>query len=253
MDNDERMSKIRVILVEDHDLSRIGLVAALKQVDDIEVVGNAANGRQGLQLLHNAQPDVAIVDIGLPDIDGIEVTQQFKQSLGAEAVTPTKVLILTMHEEEDSVLAAFAAGADSYSLKDASLDTLVQAIKITSEGNTWIDPNIARIVLQQAKQTDSARVTASTEVLSQNEEQETVQIKSAQPDIQQLVNTYPLTERELEVLELIVAGCSNAEIAERLYVTVGTVKTHVRNILNKLCVDDRTQAAVRALRSGIVG
>jgi DNA-binding NarL/FixJ family response regulator len=253
MDNDERMSKIRVVLVEDHDLSRIGLVAALKQVDDIEVVGNAANGRQGLQLLHNAQPDVAIVDIGLPDIDGIELTQQFKQSLGAEALTQTKVLILTMHEEEDSVLAAFAAGADSYSLKDASLDTLVQAIKITSEGNTWIDPNIARIVLQQAKKTDSARVTASAEVSSQHEEQETVQIKSAQPDIQQLVDTYPLTERELEVLELIVAGCSNAEIAERLYVTVGTVKTHVRNILNKLCVDDRTQAAVRALRSGIVG
>lgn len=252
MDNDERMSKIRVVLVEDHDLSRIGLVAALKQVDDIEVVGNAANGRQGLQLLHSAQPDVAIVDIGLPDIDGIELTQQFKQSLGAGSVTQTKVLILTMHEEEDSVLAAFAAGADSYSLKDASLDTLVQAIKVTSEGNTWIDPNIARIVLQQAKQTDFARVAASAEVSAQ-EEEETVQIKSAQPDVQQLVDTYPLTERELEVLELIVAGCSNAEIAERLYVTVGTVKTHVRNILNKLCVDDRTQAAVRALRSGIVG
>jgi DNA-binding NarL/FixJ family response regulator len=247
------MSKIRVVLVEDHDLSRIGLVAALKQVDNIEVVGNAANGRQGLQLLHNAQPDVAIVDIGLPDIDGIELTQQFKQSLDTAAVTQTKVLILTMHEEEDSVLAAFAAGADSYSLKDASLDTLVQAIKITSEGNAWIDPNIARIVLQQAKPTDSSGVTASAEVSSQHEEQETVQIKSAQADVQQLVDTYPLTERELEVLELIVAGCSNAEIAERLYVTVGTVKTHVRNILNKLCVDDRTQAAVRALRSGIVG
>ncbi len=248
------MSKIRVVLVEDHDLSRIGLVAALKQVDEIEVVGNAANGRQGLQLLYNAQPDVAIVDIGLPDIDGIELTQQFKQSSTSQETTSTKVLILTMHQEEDSVLAAFAAGADSYSLKDASLETLVQAIQVTSEGNTWIDPNIARIVLQQAKQADFSKVTAKAESSSRPvKEKETVQIKSAQPEVQQLVETYPLTERELEVLELIVAGCSNAEIAERLYVTVGTVKTHVRNILNKLCVDDRTQAAVRALRSGIVG
>ncbi|MGB3532993.1 MAG: response regulator transcription factor [Microcoleaceae cyanobacterium] len=250
------MSKIRVVLVEDHDLSRIGLVAALKQVDEIEVVGNAANGHQGLQLLYNTKPDVAIVDIGLPDIDGIELTQQFKQCLEKEETAHTKILILTMHEEEDSVLAAFAAGADSYSLKDASLETLVQAIQVTSQGNTWIDPNIARIVLQQAQQTNTtrAKVSSSSEAVSyQDPEPETVQIKSAQPDVQQLVETYPLTERELEVLELIVAGCSNAEIAERLYVTVGTVKTHVRNILNKLCVDDRTQAAVRALRSGIVG
>ncbi|MGB3401796.1 MAG: response regulator transcription factor [Microcoleaceae cyanobacterium] len=248
------MSKIRVVLVEDHDLSRIGLVAALKQVDDIEVVGDAANGRLGLQLLQDTQPDVAIVDIGLPDIDGVELTQTFKQASEPEKVTQTRVLILTMHEEEDSVLAAFAAGADSYSLKDASLETLVQAIRVTSEGNTWIDPNIARLVLQQAQRPDTTGVkTASKTSPIPNQEQETVQIKSAQPDVQQLVETYPLTERELEVLELIVAGCSNAEIAERLYVTVGTVKTHVRNILNKLCVDDRTQAAVRALRSGIVG
>lgn len=248
------MSKIRVVLVEDHDLSRIGLVAALKQVDDIEVVGDAANGRLGLKLLQDTQPDVAIVDIGLPDIDGVELTQNFKQASEPEKVTQTRVLILTMHEEEDSVLAAFAAGADSYSLKDASLETLVQAIRVTSEGNTWIDPNIARLVLQQAQRPDTTKVkTASKTSPIPNQEQETVQIKSAQPDVQQLVETYPLTERELEVLELIVAGCSNAEIAERLYVTVGTVKTHVRNILNKLCVDDRTQAAVRALRSGIVG
>jgi DNA-binding NarL/FixJ family response regulator len=248
------MSKIRVVLVEDHDLSRIGLVAALKQVDDIEVIGDAANGRLGLQLLQETQPDVAIVDIGLPDMDGVELTQSFKQADVPEQVTQTRVLILTMHEEEDSVLAAFAAGADSYSLKDASLETLVQAIRVTSEGNTWIDPNIARLVLQQAQRPETTGVKTVTKTSpTPNQEPETVQIKSAQPDVQQLVETYPLTERELEVLELIVAGCSNAEIAEKLYVTVGTVKTHVRNILNKLCVDDRTQAAVRALRSGIVG
>ncbi|WP_413164487.1 response regulator [Capilliphycus salinus ALCB114379] len=248
------MSKIRVVLVEDHNLSRVGLVAALKQVDDIEVVGDAENGRKGLEMLRSLHPDVGIIDIGLPDIDGIELTQQLrKMQANAEPGDRTKVLILTMHEEENSVLAAFAAGADSYSLKDSSLDTLVQAIRSTQEGNAWIDPNIARIVLKQARTVEPSP-TGAEEPLSVAEDpaKQTVEIDSAQADVQQLLDTYPLTERELEVLELIVAGCSNAEISEKLYVTVGTVKTHVRSILNKLCVEDRTQAAVRALRSGLV-
>jgi NarL family two-component system response regulator LiaR len=144
------MSKIRVVLIEDHDLSRVGLIAALQRVEGIEVVGDAANARQGLQILETTQPDVAIVDIGLPDLDGIELTEQFKQ--GDRFSKNTKVLILTMHNREDSVLAAFAAGADSYSLKDVSLDNLVQAIQVTNEGNAWIDPAIARVVLKQARQ-----------------------------------------------------------------------------------------------------
>ncbi|MEB3279193.1 MAG: response regulator transcription factor [Lyngbya sp.] len=249
------MDKIRVVLVEDHNLSRVGLVAALKQVDDIEVVGDAENGRKGLEMLRSLNPDVGIIDIGLPDIDGIELTQQLrKMQANTEPSDRTKVLILTMHEEENSVLAAFGAGADSYSLKDSSLDTLVQAIRSTSEGNAWIDPNIARIVLKQARTVDPSPAAAVEQVSSVSEEtaKQTVEIDSAQADVQQLLDTYPLTERELEVLELIVAGCSNAEISEKLYVTVGTVKTHVRSILNKLCVEDRTQAAVRALRSGLV-
>lgn len=249
------MDKIRVVLVEDHNLSRVGLVAALKQVDDIEVVGDAENGRKGLDMLQSLTPDVGIIDIGLPDIDGIELTQQLrKMQANMEPGDRTKVLILTMHEEENSVLAAFAAGADSYSLKDASLDTLVQAVRSTYEGNAWIDPNIARIVLKQARTVEpSSPAPADGEITPAIEDGKlTVEIDSAQSDVQQLLDTYPLTERELEVLELIVAGCSNAEISEKLYVTVGTVKTHVRSILNKLCVEDRTQAAVRALRSGLV-
>lgn len=233
------MNPIRVVLVEDHDLSRIGLRAALEQFEDIEAVGEAANGYQGWQTIQVCQPDVAIVDIGLPDLDGIELTQQLRANAELDG---TRVLILTMHKSEDAVLAAFAAGADSYSLKDVSLDNLVQAIRLTAEGNAWIDPAIARVVLQQARQLGEAS----------EREGNTVAIKSMAPDEQDLLQICSLTERELDVLELIVAGCSNATIGERLHITVGTVKTHVRSILSKLCAEDRTQAAVRALRSGLV-
>ena len=247
------MTKINVVLIEDHDLSRIGLCAALKQYQDIEVVDNAANGNDGLNKIKITQPDVALVDIGLPDIDGIEVTQKLKDYQNENPDFSTKVLMLTMHDSEDSVMAAFAAGADSYSLKDVSMDNLVQAIRNTHEGNAWIDPAIARIVLKQAQNTKIAG--SNLEVAPpefQTVEDDTQAITAVADEYQQLIETYPLTDRELEVLELIVAGCSNAEIAKKLYITVGTVKTHVCHILNKLCADDRTQAAVRALRAGLV-
>lgn len=239
------MSKIRVVLVEDHDLTRIGLCAALKQSENIEVVGDAANGRQGLNLLQKTQPDVAIIDIGLPDMDGIELTQRYKQFQAERELDPPKVLILTMHDDEEAVLSAFAAGADSYSLKDVSTENLIQAIQLTHEGDAWIDPAIARIVLQQARQGESTESSETTNT-------STTAIRALEPQSQQIVDADPLTKQEMEVLELIVGGCSNADISEKLYITVGTVKTHVRSILNKLCVNDRTQAAVRALRSGLV-
>ena len=245
------MSKISVVLIEDHDLSRIGLCAALKQYEDIEIIDNAANGNDGLNKIKTHQPDVALVDIGLPDIDGIEVTQQLKQYQADRPDFKTKVLMLTMHDSEDSVMAAFAAGADSYSLKDVSMDNLVQAVRNTHNGNAWIDPAIARIVLKQAQ---SGKINNSVPIAAAASppEDETQAITAIADEYQQLIETYPLTSRELEVLELIVAGCSNAEISEKLYITVGTVKTHVCHILNKLCADDRTQAAVRALRAGLV-
>ena len=247
------MSKISVVLIEDHDLSRIGLCAALKQYEDVEVTGNAANGNDGLEKIKAHQPDVALVDIGLPDIDGIEVTQQLKQYQETNPDFQTKILMLTMHDSEDSVIAAFAAGADSYSLKDVSMDNLVQAIRNTHEGNAWIDPAIARIVLKQAQSTRSTPTSATKLATGQIASfEETQAIAGVAEEYQQLIETYPLTDRELEVLELIVAGCSNADISKKLYITVGTVKTHVCHILNKLCADDRTQAAVRALRAGLV-
>ncbi|MBE9010800.1 response regulator transcription factor [Pseudanabaenaceae cyanobacterium LEGE 13415] len=237
---------IRITLIEDHDLTRVGMKTALQQRPGFQVVGEAANGTDGLKMLTNLKPDVAIVDIGLPDIDGIELTRRFRQAQAAMEDQPnTKVLILTLQDQEDTVLAAFAAGADSYCMKDVSLDQLVDALRVTQEGNSWIDPAIARVVLRQTQSAVPQTATVS--------EAQQVAITATEPEYNQIIEAYPLTERELEVLQLIVDGCSNAAIAEKLYITVGTVKTHVRNILNKLCADDRTQAAVRALRSGLVG
>ncbi len=241
------MSKMRIALIEDHDLTRVGIRTALQQRDEIEIVGEAANAADGLKLLNALHPDVAIVDIGLPDKDGIELTREVKSATGAEELSGIKVLILTLSDNKEEVLAAFAAGADSYCMKDAKYDNLLEAVRVTYNGNAWIDPAIARIVLQQAQQNPPKSESATSEAKSAR------QISNGTESAEDTIEPYTLTERELEVLQLIVEGCSNAIIAERLYITVGTVKTHVRNILNKLCADDRTQAAVRALRSGLVG
>lgn len=239
------MSKISVILIEDHDLTRVGIRTALEQRGEVEFWGEAVNAKKGLALIEEKQPDVAIVDIGLPDMDGIELTTRFKQAQAEnEALQQVKILILTLQDSEEYVLAAFAAGADSYCMKDISFDLLLEALRVTKEGSSWIDPAIARLVISKAK-------TISPQQASDEDNKR--QISASEPEYEQLMEAYPLTERELEVLQLIVEGASNAEIAEKLYITVGTVKTHVRNILNKLCADDRTQAAVRALRSGLVG
>ncbi|HEY9850369.1 MAG TPA: response regulator transcription factor [Leptolyngbyaceae cyanobacterium] len=243
------MKEIRVALIEDHDLTRVGIRTALQQREEISVVGEAANGYEGLKLIQTAQPDIAIVDIGLPDIDGIELTRQLKASIEDDEKAP-KVLILTLQDNQDAVLAAFAAGADSYCMKDISFDNLLEALRVTQEGNSWIDPAIARIVLQQTRQTTTHAPSSTPEPSISSK---TVAITATEPEYSQMLEAYPLTDRELEVLQLIVEGYSNAAIADKLYITVGTVKTHVRNILNKLCADDRTQAAVRALRSGLVG
>jgi DNA-binding NarL/FixJ family response regulator len=233
---------IQIALVEDHNLTRMGLKVAFTEQPDFEFLGEAASGEAGLSMLLSKRPDVAVVDIGLPDIDGIEVVRRFRDRLNDDDMATTKILMLTMHDSEDSVMAAFAAGADSYCMKQTELPELMIAIRETHQGNSYIDPAIASIVLRQMRQSPVAAGGVEA----------TVQIDALDPEYTQVLESYPLTERELEILELIVAGCSNAEIAERSYITVGTVKTHVRNILNKLGVDDRTKAAVRALRAGLV-
>ncbi|MDZ7961553.1 MAG: response regulator transcription factor [Aulosira sp. DedQUE10] len=236
------MSEIKVVVIEDHNLTRIGLQAALQAEADIKIIGEAANAADGLQLLLTLKPDVATIDIGLPDMDGIELTRRYRQCQQQNQDLTTKVLILTMQNSEEAVLAAFGAGADSYCMKDIERDRLVDAVKTTYTGSPWIDPTIADIVLKQVRQDDGYGGTSGKRVL----------IDGLDSEIEKTIETSSLTPREMEVLELIVAGSDNAEIAQKLYLTVGTVKTHVRGILSKLCVADRTQAAVRALRGGLV-
>ena len=243
------MNKISVALIEDHHLTRAGIKAALEDCEELEFIGEAANGLQGITLLEKTLPDVAIVDIGLPGlVDGIELTKRFKEYIQTPK-TPSvdnqpKVLILTMQDNEESVLAAFAAGADSYCMKDVSFEKLVEAVVETNAGENWIDSSIARIVL--ARMNNPFKESVNSATIS------TVSINGVDPEYSQLLMANPLTEREKEVIELIVEGCSNEEICKQLYISLGTVKTHVRNILNKLSCDDRTQAAVRALRAGLV-
>ncbi|MEH2380032.1 MAG: response regulator transcription factor [Nostoc sp.] len=238
------MSEIKILVIEDHNLTRIGLRAALQTQPELNIVGEAANAAEGIKLLKTLKPDVATIDIGLPDMDGIELTRTFRQYQAENEDYTTKLLILTMQNSEQAVLAAFAAGADSYCMKDIETEKLVEAVQTTYAGSSWIDPAIADLVLQQIRQDfpDGSKGAAGKRVL----------IEGIDPDVEKSIVGYPLTNREMDVLELIVAGCDNAEIAKRLYLTVGTVKTHVRGILNKLCVADRTQAAVRALRAGLV-
>ncbi|MGK7931639.1 MAG: response regulator [Microcystaceae cyanobacterium] len=225
------MNPIRIALVEDEPLTRISLKKALISQKEVEWVGEAETGQQGLSLLQKTLPDVALVDLGLPDIDGIELIKQLK----SDDLFPTRLIILTLRDDETSVLAAFTAGADSYCMKDSSIDLLWEAVKATHEGNQWIDPAIASIILSKAKINPKTAEDAHSQSSSNNS------------------NAHPLTDREMQVLQLIVNGYSNADIAEELFITVGTVKTHVRNILNKLSAGDRTQAAVHALRTGMVG
>jgi DNA-binding NarL/FixJ family response regulator len=236
------MSKIRIALIEDHDVVRIGLRTALQHQEGIQVVGEAINGAQGLKLLQSVPADVALVDIGLPGMDGIEMTRQFRQFQMDNPEVTTKILMLTMQNSEEAVLAAFASGADSYCIKNIGVERLTEAIHMTCEGSAWIDPAIANVVLRQMR-----------DAIPQSEQsRRKIAIRAVEPDLEEVLASDPLTEREREVLELIVAGHTNIAIGERLYITVGTVKTHVRSILAKLCADDRTEAAVRALRAGIV-
>ncbi len=194
----------------------MGLSAALS-ASGIEVVGEAGDGPSGREIILQERPDVAVIDIGLPGIDGIELTESLR-AMGIK----THIVILTMIDEEPDVLAALAAGADAYCLKSGSPDRLVEAIRVAAEGGAYFDPRIAHIVLRQFTPTRGERVAS------------------------------PLSPRETEILRLIAEGVGNAEIADRLVVSLGTVKSHIRDTLIKLSAADRTQAAVIALRRGFI-
>ena len=206
----------RIVIVEDHALTRAGLRTTLAAVGTI--VGEAASGLSAWEVIARERPDVAVVDIGLPGLDGIELTQRIRAELSA-----TRVVIVTMIDLEAEVLAALAAGADAYCLKNSEPERIADAVRIAAEGGAFFDPQIAHVVLAQFS-----------------------------ADRKNDVRSSPLTTRETDILRLIADGHANAEIAERLYVGLGTVRGHIRDILAKLSASDRTHAAVVALRKGYI-
>lgn len=215
---------IRILIVEDHELARRGLTAMLEENNTLDIVGEAENGEEAVSLALEKHPDIVLMDIGMPVMDGITATQKIK-----EQSATIKVVMLTSHQEGEEVYAALAAGADAYCMKDIKIERLCQVIEMVQEGAIWLDPAIAKMVMQALPIKLSER--------------------GKQAPTRQRYNAL-LTEREVEVLRLIVAGKNNKEIAEELTITIHTAKAHVCNIIQKLAVDDRTQAAVKALRDG---
>jgi len=220
---------IRVLLVEDHTMTRMGLQLALEKIEDVELIGEAEEGEKAVEMAKELNPDVILMDIGLPGIDGIEATRQIR-----DVKLDANILMFTSRDSESDVFAAFGAGANAYIMKGANPDQLLNAIRAVNEGTAWIDPSIAKLVLRSLNQPKAP----------QAEERGTSPSQAAQ--------AAGLTQREIEVLSLIVEGMSNAKIAETLFITRATAKAHVHSILQKLCVDDRTQAAVTAMREGLV-
>ena len=232
--NTRPAQSLRTLLVEDHDTTRLTIRKTLELDPRVQLVAEAQTGADGLSYIRQLQPDLAILNIGLPDMDGIELTKLAKGHCPL-----MRVLILTGSDREESVLAAFAAGADGYCRKDVTADNLLKALEQMRTGNSWIDPAIAHVVLDRLRSAESGDL-------------DTVTIAAADAELAEMLEVSPLTNRELEVLEKIVHGYTNAAIAEEFEIGMGTVKTHVRNLLHKLSASDRTQAAVRALRAGLV-
>ncbi|MBW4681717.1 MAG: response regulator transcription factor [Microcoleus vaginatus WJT46-NPBG5] len=208
---------LRVLIVEDDPMMQLGLEQSLAAYPQLTIVGQAEDGYLGVAAALELKPDVVVMDIGLPRLDGIAATQKIK-----EALPNVRVVMLTSHTTETEIIAALSSGADAYCIKGASVDRLLTAIEAAYEGATYLDPQIARKVIDHLKPPAPAG------------------------------NFAQLSQRELEVLKLMVEGLTNPEIATHLYLSPNTVKTHVRGIMNKLAVDDRVQAAVVALRAGIV-
>ncbi|NJN86850.1 MAG: response regulator transcription factor [Leptolyngbyaceae cyanobacterium SL_7_1] len=211
---------MRVLIVEDDPMMQLGLEQSLSNASGITVVGRADDGYLGVKAALELKPDVVVMDIGLPRLDGIAATQQIKQ-----AEPSIRIVMLTSHTSENEVIAALSSGADAYCVKGTTVDRLLTAIAAAQEGASYLDPQVARSVMDHLKPAISS---PEAEVIGQ------------------------LSQRELEVLKLMVEGMSNPEIAAQLYLSPNTVKTHVRGIMNKLAVDDRVQAAVVALRAGLV-
>jgi DNA-binding NarL/FixJ family response regulator len=223
---DERQSTkalddVRVMVVDDHDLFRTGLKNLLEE-QGVNIVGEAANGQTAIRLASDLAPDVVVMDLNMPGLTGVETTRQL-----AGIAPLTRVVVLTISADDDDVMNAVMAGACGYLLKDSSIQDLIAGIQAAAAGESLISPQIASKVLQRLRAQSSSEDAAAT-------------IRAE------------LSDREIEVLKLIANGKDNAQIARELFISPKTVKNHISNILMKLQIDNRIQAAVYAVRSGIV-
>jgi DNA-binding NarL/FixJ family response regulator len=219
--DEQALAQVRVLIVDDHDLFRSGLRNLLED-EGVHVVGEASAGQEALNIVRVGAPDVVVMDLNMPGMGGVEATRHIS------TIAPlTRVVMLTISDQDNDVIDAILAGACGYLLKDSSIQELIAGIKAASQGESLISPTIASKVLQ--------RVRAS----------------STQPEIENTIRA-ELSEREIEVLKLIANGKDNAMIAGELHISPKTVKNHISNILMKLQIDNRIQAAVYAVRSGIV-
>ena len=217
---------ISVIIIEDFKLTRVGLRCALNSNEDINVVAESDNAMDGLKLIEQHTPDIVLMDLGLAGMNGIEATVKVK-----EMNKDIKVIALTSHDREEEVIASLSSGAMAYCLKDIDPAKLADVIRDVKNGVCWLDPVIARKVLDSFPKQETLGI---------------LKDKSAEE------GRVPLTEREFEVLKHLVEGKSNTEIAKELIVSVHTAKAHVCSILQKMCVNDRVQAAVKAVKEGLV-
>jgi len=216
-----QVESLRVLIVDDHDLFRTGLRNLLEE-QGVHVVGEAATGADAVRIVRELAPDVVVMDLNMPGMGGAEATRHI-----TSAAPLTRVVMLTISDEDSDVMDAILAGACGYLLKDASIQELISGIESAARGESLISPNIAAKVLQRVRAT------------------------STQPEIANTIRA-ELSDREIEVLKLIANGKDNALIAAELHISPKTVKNHISNILMKLQIDNRIQAAVYAVRSGIV-
>ena len=218
--------EVRVVIVEDYKLTRIGLRSTLNEFENVTVIGEADDAVSGLEIIQREKPDVVLMDLGLPGMNGLEATMKVKE------VSPdTNVVILTSHERGEEVVAALGAGACSYCVKDIDPNVLSQVITSAAKGACWIDATVAKVALNLFPKPENISNLPKMDVTDARAQ---------------------LTDRELEVLRHLVQGKSNTEIAKELIVSVHTAKAHVCSILQKLCVDDRVQAAVKAIKENII-
>lgn len=216
----EAKESVRLLIVEDHYITRVGLRLALSRYSEFQVVAECASGDEALKLVSQVSPDLVLMDIGLPGISGIEAAALIKNDF-----PNVKIVMLTSHETDADVAAALAAKCDGYCLKEAQGDSLADAINAVMRGSIWLDPGIARRVVKVFVDSKEGAAKPTENLLS---------------------------AREMQVLALVVEGLSNQAIGEKLCISAETVKTHMRRLMEKLSVSDRTQAAVVALRKGLL-